>query len=222
MRQERQKMATTYQTTRGPVTTREVRGFIRTAGAHMQQTPQSRQAAKAAMNLLALGRPESHWPLATRVFIDGRFPDKSSVALLCSADATSAAASKMSGVPVAGNRTSRSTVDPVEAFHEACIAKVRTGLPNDKAIAAVVKEHPDLHAAYLDAQRAGNGNNRPPVTTATAGAPGGSDPIAAWDAAVEAARLPSDKSPGEAIRRVAQSRPELHSKMLVAYNANRR
>lgn len=68
--------------------------------------------------------------------------------------AAAAVAAKKPGVaPLAqGKGTAASAAaDPVAAFDEAVAAKVKSGLPKSKAVAAVIKADPELHAAYVAA-----------------------------------------------------------------------
>lgn len=54
----------------------------------------------------------------------------------------------------AGETKADEAADPVAAWNEAVAAKVAAGLPQAKAVAAVVHENPELHQAYLEAANA--------------------------------------------------------------------
>lgn len=66
------------------------------------------------------------------------------------------AKSQKSGVePLgSGSSASGSTSDPVAEWHTAIDAKMAAGLTKTKAAAAVVRQQPDLHAAYIEAVNA--------------------------------------------------------------------
>lgn len=61
-----------------------------------------------------------------------------------------------SGVEPLGSGSSPSTPpsDPVAEWRDAIKEKVAEGLSKGKAVAAVVRENPDLHAAYIEAVNA--------------------------------------------------------------------
>ena len=71
------------------------------------------------------------------------------------AEAEEAKAKAKSGVSPLGSQTGKKNdADPIDAFRDAVNAKMAAGLPKQKAVAAVVRENPELHQAYIAAANA--------------------------------------------------------------------
>lgn len=104
--------------------------------------------------------------------------------------------------------------DPIGAWNAAIQAKLAAGRSRQQAIKQLVREEPELHQAYIAAYNAGN--RRPLVAQSSAA----SDPIAAWNAALQA-KLAAGRSRQQAIVQLVREEPELHQAYLEAYNAAR-
>ncbi len=88
------------------------------------------------------------------------------------------------------------------------------GLSASESIAAVVRDSPALHEAYLAAA-----NTRAPQPAA--GTPTGQAAIALWDRLV-ASQVQTGADQAAAIRAVVHNNPGLHEEYLAAVNAGRR
>ena len=64
------------------------------------------------------------------------------------------------GVLPLGNGPQAPLGDGLALWNEALDAKLQTGLPKAEAVKAIVKENPDLHAAYIAAHNARTGPSR--------------------------------------------------------------
>lgn len=88
----------------------------------------------------------------------------------------------------------------------------RDGISVREAIPRVVRDHPDLHQAYLAAVRAGDLPPTPSITYA--------DPIATWNDRVQRAKA-SMTDPTKAVASVVKADPGLHRQYIEAVNAAR-